>query len=142
MFSTFPMKPNITTGCSFPAVPLDLQEEGVVHLHLLQKKQHSSVSALLKWGEAVLRESRALPGTVTQGTGISCHHCCVTMNYSQEIQLIPQWCQAGITQLVWELWFIHFAQSRQAKQISEGSQVTWTLLPQARATAGCLLYIM
>lgn len=59
----------------------------------------------------------------------SCHHCCVTLNYSHQRQLIPHWCQAGAAQLLWELWFIHFAKSRQAKQSSEGSQVTWTLLP-------------
>lgn len=71
------------------------------------------------------------------GDSSQCHHCCVTLNYSQEMGLIPSWCQAGITQLLWKLWLIHFAQARQAEQISEGHQVTWTLLPRTCATAGC-----
>lgn len=84
----------------------------MVQTCISSRKQHSSRLALMKCCEAVLRESRDLLGTVTQGTGISCHHCCVTLNYSHKVQLIPHWCQAGITQLVWKLWFIHFTKSR------------------------------
>lgn len=84
----------------------------MVQTCISSRKQHSSRLALMKCCEAVLRESRDLLGTVTQGTGISCHHCCVTLNYSHKVQLIPHWCQAGITQLVWKLWFIHFTESR------------------------------
>lgn len=84
----------------------------MVQTCISSRKQHSSRLALMKCCEAVLRESRDLLGTVTQRTAISCHHCCVTLNYSHKMQLIPHWCQAGITQLVWKLWLILFTKSR------------------------------
>lgn len=84
----------------------------MVQICISSRKQHSSRLALMKCCEAVLRESRDLLGTVTQRTAISCHHCCVTLNYSHKMQLIPHWCQAGITQLVWKLWLILFTKSR------------------------------
>lgn len=37
---------------------------------------------------------------------------------------IPPWRQAGIAQLLWELWLIHSARPRLAQQASKGSQVT------------------